>query len=133
MIAEAKAAFLKHKRGSAADIIAQAIAESGIEEARRALERLLPPREDGPVFDENDFIRLGYGLMENGDLEAAVFVFETNIRMNPDSWNAYDSLGEALMNAGRRELAIENYQKSLELNPGNKNAKSMLKTLEERN
>jgi carboxyl-terminal processing protease len=133
MIAEAKAAFLKHEWGSAADIIAQAIAEGGIEEARRALERLLPPREDGPVFDENDFIRLGYGLMENGDLEAAVFVFETNIRMNPDSWNAYDSLGEALMNAGRRKPAIENYQRSLELNPGNKNAKSMLKTLQEKN
>jgi carboxyl-terminal processing protease len=133
MIAEAKAAFLKHERGSAADVIGRAIADGGIEEAREALERLLPPREDGPIFDENDFNRLGYGLVENGDLEAAIFVFETNTRMNPDSWNAYDSLGEALMNAGRKELAIENYQRSLELNPGNKNAKSMLKTLQESN
>jgi Flp pilus assembly protein TadD len=71
--------------------------------------------------------------MENGDLEAAIFVFETNIRVNPDSWNAYDSLGEALMNAGRRELAIKNYRRSLELNPQNGNARSMLESLEEKN
>jgi carboxyl-terminal processing protease len=133
MTAEAKAALLKHKRGSAADSIGRAIAEGGIEEARKTLERLLPPREDGPIFDENDFIRLGYRLMENGDLEAAIFVFETNIRVNPDSWNAYDSLGEALMNAGRRELAIKNYRRSLELNPQNGNARSMLESLEEKN
>jgi carboxyl-terminal processing protease len=133
MIAEAKSALLKARLGSAADIVARAIAEGGIEEARRAIERLLPPREDSPVFDENDFIRLGYGLMESGNLEAAIFVFETNVQLNPDSWNAYDSLGEALMNAGRREPAIENYHRSLELNPQNENAKSILKTLQEKN
>ncbi len=72
---------------------------------------------------------LGYGLMGQGNLEAAIRVFELNAESYPASWNVYDSLAEAHMNAGNRDRAIELYEKSLELNPGNTNGTEMLERL----
>ena len=64
-------------------------------------------------------------------LQDAIQLFQLNVQLHPQSWNAYDSLGEAYMNDGKKQLAIENYKKSLELNPQNTNGKDMLKKLEQ--
>jgi Flp pilus assembly protein TadD len=98
--------------------------------AEKKLKELQKRRVNGPVFDENDFNNLGYQLLQENRLESAVYVFETNVRLYPDSWNAWDSLGEILGKAGQKERAIKSYRKSLELNPGNKNGKAVLKQLE---
>ena len=87
-------------------------------------------RDTGPVFDESDFNTLGYRLLQEGNLEGAVYLFEKAAQLYPDSWNAYDSLGEALAQAGLKERAIECYRKSLELNPRNANGRETLKRLE---
>jgi len=128
-IEQAKLALRKAKLGSAATIFGQALADGGIPAAEKALEELQARRDTGPVFVEDDFNALGYQLLQGGDAESAVYVFETTVRLYPDSWNAHDSLGEALLKAGRKEQGIQHYRKSLELNPRNRGAKKILEEL----
>jgi tetratricopeptide (TPR) repeat protein len=129
-IEQAKAALRKAKLGSAAELFGKALAEGGVPAAEKKLQELLARREsNGPVFDENDYNNLGYQLLQENKLESAVYVFETNVRLYPESWNAWDSLGETAAKAGRNEQAIANYRKSLELNPKNKNGQAMLEKL----
>ena len=131
-IERAKTAVRKQRLGSAADTLGMSLAEGGIPAADAALRDLLARRgKDGPVFEEADFNNLGYRLLQENKVEAAIYVFEKTVELYPDSWNAYDSLGEVLAKAGRKERAIEGYRKSLELNPGNKNGQAALKLLEE--
>ena len=75
---------------------------------------------------------IGYSLLEQKKIAAAIAVFKANVELYPQSWNVYDSLGEAYLANGEKELAIANYKKSLELNPQNKNAVEALKKLEQR-
>jgi tetratricopeptide (TPR) repeat protein len=128
-IEQAKAALRKAKLGSAAELFGKALAEGGLPAAEKKLKKLLKSRPNGPVFDENDFNNLGYQLLQENKLESSVYVFETNARLYPDSWNAWDSLGEAAAKAGRKEQAIASYRKSLELNPKNKNGQVILEKL----
>ena len=129
-IEQARLALRKAKLGSAAELLGKALAEGGIPAAEKKLKELQKRRVNGPVFDENDFNNLGYQLLQENKLESAVYVFETNVRLYPDSWNAWDSLGEIAAKAGRKDQAISSYRKSLELNPKNKNGKAMLEQLE---
>ena len=130
-IEKAKTAVRKAKLGSAADVVGKELEGGGIPAAEKALKKLLARRDkDGPVFDEADFNALGYKLMQENKLEAAVYMFEKGTELYPDSWNAYDSLGECLAKAGKKERAIESYRKSLELNPGNANGRAAMQQLE---
>ena len=132
-IEQVKTAILKEKRGSAAAILEKALAEGGLGAAKKAWARLTSRREkEGPIFDEADFNALGYKLLQGKSLESALYVFERNVQLYPDSSNAYDSLGEAFLNAGRKAQAVESYRKALALDPGNANARSKLKELEKR-
>lgn len=72
---------------------------------------------------------LGYGLMAEGSLDAALAVFELNTQDYPRSFNTWDSLAEAWMAKGDRDKAIRFYRRSLELNPGNRNALAKLEEL----
>lgn len=69
---------------------------------------------------ERDLNATGYNLIKAKNINEAIELFKMNIRLNPKSWNAFDSLGEAFALAGDKKLAIENYEKSLELKPDNK-------------
>ena len=80
-------------------------------------------------FGENALNALGYEIMGQDDLDAAVAIFELNVERFPESGNVYDSLGEAYMNRGDTELAIANYERSLEIDPDNDNAVQMLEKL----
>jgi tetratricopeptide (TPR) repeat protein len=71
----------------------------------------------------------GYELMESGKLQDAIELFKLNVRLNPESWNAYDSLGEAYAKAGDTALAVQNYEKSIQLNPKNEQGKAALAKL----
>jgi carboxyl-terminal processing protease len=133
-IARVRVAVQKAKRGLAADIIAQTVADEGIRAGEEKLGELLAQRDTalngGPVFDERDFNAVGYRLLQQGSIEAAIFIFKTAVELYPESWNAYDSLGEAMMHAGETERAIESYRKSLQLNPRNEDGRAMLEKLE---
>jgi tetratricopeptide (TPR) repeat protein len=71
---------------------------------------------------EAEVNRLGYSLMAEGKIEAAIQVFKLNVNAYPHSANVYDSLGEAYAHHGDKQLAIQNYRKSLEVNPENEHA-----------
>lgn len=81
---------------------------------------------------ERDFIRAGYDLLRNNLLTESLKIFDTTVKLYPDSWNAYDSFGEALLKAGDKIKAQEMYQKSLKLNPENKNAAVILQELQKK-
>jgi Flp pilus assembly protein TadD len=63
------------------------------------------------------------------ELAEALRIFQLNVELHPNSWNAYDSLGETYAKNGDKDLAIANYQKSLDLNPKNDGAVKMLAEL----
>lgn len=83
----------------------------------------------GFVFNEGELNNLGYQMIKENKLDAAIKLFELNVEEYPESANVYDSRGEAYMRSGQVELAIEDYERSLELNPDNSNATEMLKQL----
>ncbi len=128
--AQAVLAIEKHKRGCAAELLAQKFADGGAAAADEALAEMRKKGGSGPVFDEQDFISTGYGLLKNKKIDEAVYIFEKCAALYPDSWNAHDSLAEALMKAGMKERAAAECRRSLELNPKNKNGIQMLKVLE---
>ena len=83
----------------------------------------------GSLFTEIEVNALGYGLLNGGDLDGALALFELNAESYPNSFNAWDSWAEALARAGRVDEAIRYYERSLELNPGNDNARQKLTEL----
>ncbi len=83
------------------------------------------------ISPTEDFINsCGYNQLRSKHLDNAIELFAQNVKLHPNSYNAYDSLGEAYMNAGNKALAISNYKKSLELNPHNEGGREMLNKLE---
>jgi tetratricopeptide (TPR) repeat protein len=84
-------------------------------------------REEGAdAFDENQLNTLGYLLLNEGDVDGAIRIFELNVEMYPEASNPYDSLGEAYFAARDPERSAANYQRSLDLDPSNDNAREML-------
>lgn len=80
-------------------------------------------------FGEPALNGFGYTLLGEGDLDAAVRVFQLNVETYPESSNVYDSLAEAYMKRGDRDLAIRYYERSVELDPANENARRQLEAL----
>jgi CubicO group peptidase (beta-lactamase class C family) len=97
--------------------------------AQAAIGQFRPALTSG-VITEDSINSTGYGLMGTKKMADAICIFQLNVELHPQSWNAYDSLGEAYMNNGDKAQAIQNYKKSLELNPDNNGGKEMLKKLE---
>ena len=79
---------------------------------------------------EPEFNAYGYAFLQQGRVDEATRIFETNVRLFPDSWNVYDSLGEALLSAGKPNDAAAMYEKSLALNPENTSGKEALARIE---
>lgn len=79
-------------------------------------------------LDEDLINNSGY-IMLKKDVTFAIYLFQTNILLYPDSWNAYDSLGEAYSIIGDNEAAVKYYKKSVELNPKNVQGLKMIEKL----
>jgi CubicO group peptidase (beta-lactamase class C family) len=77
-------------------------------------------------FSEPELNGLGYTLLDSRKHDAAIRVFQLNLRQFPTSANAFDSLGEAFFRSGRRAEAAQAYERAVELDPGNANARAML-------
>jgi tetratricopeptide (TPR) repeat protein len=78
---------------------------------------------------EDDLNDTGYQFLGVNKTPEAIELFKMNVRLNPNSWNVYDSLGEAYAVAGDKKLAIENYEMSLKLKPDNKSGLLALEKL----
>ena len=90
-------------------------------------------RESTHSHSEDDLNSWGYALLNQGELQKALGVFQLNILMHPGSWNAYDSYGEALLKAGEKEQALKMYRKSVELNPKSEHGVQVIEQLSGRN
>ncbi len=108
------------------EVVRAAVLDKDIEGARRAIRMYRADPVNFYANFESDLNRLGYILMEQKQLEAAVQIFQLNVESYPDSANVYDSLGEAYADHGDRELAIKSYEKAVQLNPNNQGAKEAL-------
>ena len=58
--------------------------------------------------------RLGYQLLGNEEYVKAIEVFQTNVKIYPNSDNVYDSLGDAYEQSGELKLAAKNYSIAVE-------------------
>lgn len=114
-----------------AAMMVTALAEGGIDAMVAMYREWKSAPATSGQFTEVQINQLGYELMGQGNLDAAIAVFELNVESYPRSFNTYDSLAEAYMNDGQQERAIEFYEKSLELNPANQNAVDKLRELRE--
>lgn len=104
---------------SASNALSTMIGKKGLKEAVSQFKRDYENRSKSNKYYylERDFNSLGYRYLNQKKYDEAITVFKLNVKMNPESWNVYDSLGEACLNAGKKELAMKCYKKALELNP----------------
>jgi len=78
---------------------------------------------------ESSVDAMGYELLANGEIEAAIKVFDLNTQTFPLSANAWDSLAEAIMTKGDHATALRYYRVSLKLNPHGSNAAQMIERM----
>jgi tetratricopeptide (TPR) repeat protein len=102
-----------------------AVYEGGAEAAVQFVRELQQEGTRIPVA-ERVVNEVGYWLVRQKRLDEALGVFELNVELYPEAWNAYDSLAEAHMMLGNDAEAIRLYRRSLELNEENTNAVEMI-------
>jgi tetratricopeptide (TPR) repeat protein len=81
---------------------------------------------------EDRINQAGYELLNQKQMESAIYVFQLNNQLFPQSANTWDSLGEAHWKAGNKEKAVELYNKAVEIDPHGsvgENARNMLKQI----
>lgn len=66
-------------------------------------------------ISEATFNVIGYSLLQNGEIDKAIEIFEYNVELYPESANVYDSLAEALEQTGRIKEAVENYEMAVKI------------------
>jgi len=82
---------------------------------------------------EAEFNKAGYNMLGSGQAEGALFVFEMNTKLFPESANAWDSLAEGYWKSGDLVKAKEYYNKAINLDPKGPtgdNARRMLSEIE---
>jgi len=115
--------------------LSQLFMQGKIEEVKQEAGRMVnDPRYKYYDF-EDAFNQTGYNLLNNNNLEPALFVFQMNAELFPESANVWDSLGEAHLKAGNTGKAKEYYEKAARLDPEGSvgdNARRMLEKIKSR-
>ena len=65
------------------------------------------------LFPEGELNQHGYQVLQQGNAEEAIIVFQMNVAAYPKSANTYDSLSDAYLAAGKREEALKLAEKAL--------------------
>ncbi len=112
-----------------ANMLKKKIKEHGLSVAMEKYNQLQVDNPKGYVFREGAMNTLGYELLQEGNTEAAIYVFELNTKLNPKSWNACDSLADGYRAAGNIAKAKHCYKMALEINPSFQAAKDKLSKL----
>src|ERR1700744_5419016 len=89
-------------------------------------------KKKDPAFklSEKEVNSLGYQLLAQKQIPAALSIFKLNVALFPQSGNAYDSLAEALETTNNLSEALANYKKSLLLDQQNKHAADRIQAIE---
>lgn len=101
------------KKASIGDLVYEEYQENGIDAAMEKYEEIKMENPDEYHWDEWELNRIGYDLMEEGDMEAAERVFRYNMEAYPEAANPYDSYADYLIEQGDTEQAREYLQKSI--------------------
>jgi beta-lactamase regulating signal transducer with metallopeptidase domain len=128
---EAQWSKITKSENSAAVVFAKALKTSGHKKAEKKLMKMKSDPEGKFYIKEGEFNTLGYVFLYNKKVKDAIFVFQKNVEMFPESWNTYDSLGEGYLVAGKLDKATKLYEKSIAMNPENENGIKMLAKIEE--
>jgi tetratricopeptide (TPR) repeat protein len=123
---------ISQSENSAAVLIHDTIEKKGLEAGEKMAMKLMQAEEGEAYFKESEFNTLGYLYLYGKKIDEALAIFKLNVKMNPESWNVYDSLGEACLAAGKNDKARALYEKSLALNPDNENGRKMLTKIDEK-
>ena len=100
------------------------------EAALKAYEELRAAQPDEMAVNEQILNRNGYDLMGAGKLQQARDLLYVNMKMYPQSANAYDSYAEACLKAGDKAEALTYYRRALAMDPMNSNAAAIIAELE---
>ncbi|MCK4773162.1 MAG: tetratricopeptide repeat protein [Candidatus Krumholzibacteria bacterium] len=114
---------------SAACKVGTIMKKKGVETGVEAYYKMKKADDGEYVFKEKEFNALGYVFLYHEKTDAAIAVFELNVKAYPESWNVYDSLGEAYMVAKRYDESIKYYETALKLNPDSKHSQHQLQEL----
>ncbi len=107
--------LLPSQRKSLARSTLNVVHDAGIEQGLEHFENFKKSSEY--FIRESEINDVGYALLGQEQVEAAIEVFKLNVSLFPSSWNVFDSLGEAYAKNGATRLAIESYEKSIQRNP----------------
>ena len=72
---------------------------------------------------------IGAMWLDKQNYTAAIRVFQFNVQVSPQFWNAYDQLADAYLRDNQNSLALANFEKSVELNPDNLRGKQQIEQL----
>ena len=103
-----------------------------IRDSNKALSRyhqLKAEQAAGYDFSEGQLNDLGYVLLQEEHVQAAIAAFELNVEAFPKSPNALDSLAEALISNGQKRAATKLLKQALEIDPNFASAKQQLAKL----
>ena len=100
--------------------------DQGIDSLKSLYAKLSQTALNDFTIVEDEIIELGYDVLFVGDIISAIEIFKINVKLHPNSSNAFDSLGEGYLEHGNYQAALHNYQKALELDPANTNALNMI-------
>lgn len=87
----------------------------GAAKARAIFDEARQKKSGMVLFPENEMNLHGYELLQGGNTNDAIIVFEMNVEAYPGSANTYDSLSDAYLAAGKRDKALTYAEKALEV------------------
>lgn len=94
------------------------LGHDGIARARQLHRAATEADPDGtPTLSEARLNRIGYRLLGDGSIDAAIAAFRLNVETYPDSANAYDSLSDGLESSGELRQALQLVREALERTP----------------
>lgn len=83
----------------------------------------------GVYLNVGELNYLGYQLMNENNIKAALAIFQLNTRLHPEVANVFDSLGEAYTADKQYEKALLNYEKVIAMDSDNQWAKRQINKL----
>ena len=92
-------------------------AEQGVESMLEFYTNEIKKKPDSYQFDRHSLRGLGYKIMEMGNPEDALAIFEANAKEHPDYERSWRALGAVHIELGNFEKAIEHLGKAIEINP----------------
>jgi predicted negative regulator of RcsB-dependent stress response len=113
------------------DLLADVVAEKGVEEAVAEYHRLKERYHGGFSynFQEPTLVRLGQQLLDAEQPDAALRFLMLNAELFPESSQTYATAAEAYVAKNDTPAAIQNVEKALALNPNNNRLKEWLEEL----